>query len=91
MSFSDCSYMRRALELAKKARFNCPPNPAVGCVIVKDRRIIGEGFTQKTGEAHAEVMALQRRGFPRRKRGGRNGLRDAGAVLALRAAHRRVP
>mgnify|MGYP000076139199 CR=1 FL=1 len=54
MSFSDCSYMRRALELAKKARFNCPPNPAVGCVIVKDRRIIGEGFTQKTGEAHAE-------------------------------------
>ena len=45
MSFSDCSYMRRALELAKKARFNCPPNPAVGCVIVKDRRIIGEGFT----------------------------------------------
>ena len=35
MSFSDCSYMRRALELAKKARFNCPPNPAVGCVIVK--------------------------------------------------------
>ena len=59
MSFSDCSYMRRALELAKKARFNCPPNPAVGCVIVKDRRIIGEGFTQKTGEAHAEVMALR--------------------------------
>ncbi len=49
MSFSDCSYMRRALELAKKARFNCAPNPAVGCVIVKDRRIIGEGFTQKTG------------------------------------------
>ena len=59
MSFSDCSYMRSALELAKKARFNCPPNPAVGCVIVKDRRIIGEGFTQKTGEAHAEVMALR--------------------------------
>ena len=83
MSFSDCSYMRRALELAKKARFNCPPNPAVGCVIVKDRRIIGEGFTQKTGEAHAEVMAL-RDAASRGKRGGRNGLRDAGAVLALR-------
>lgn len=59
MSFSDISYMHRALELAKRARFNCPPNPAVGCVIVKDRRIIGEGFTQKTGEAHAEVMALR--------------------------------
>lgn len=59
MSFSDISYMRRALELARKAQFNCPPNPAVGCVIVKDRRIIGEGFTQKTGQAHAEVMALR--------------------------------
>lgn len=59
MSFSDISYMRRALELARKAQFNCPPNPAVGCVIVKDRRVIGEGFTQKTGQAHAEVMALR--------------------------------
>ena len=66
MSFSDCSYMRRALELAKKARFNCPPNPAVGCVIVKDRRI------------------LARRGLPRRKRRGRNGLRNARAVFTLR-------
>ena len=59
MSFSDIAYMRRALELAQQARPICPPNPAVGCVIVKDRRIIGEGHTQKTGEAHAEVMALR--------------------------------
>ena len=59
MSFSDISFMNRALELAKLAQFNCPPNPAVGCVIVKDRQIIGEGYTQKTGGPHAEVMALR--------------------------------
>lgn len=59
MSFSDISYMHRALELAREARMICPPNPAVGCVIVKDRRVIGEGHTQRTGEAHAEVMALR--------------------------------
>lgn len=59
MSFSDISYMKRALALAEQAQPNCPPNPAVGCVIVKDRKVIGEGFTQKTGEAHAEVMALR--------------------------------
>ncbi len=59
MSFSDISYMQRALALAAKAVPNCPPNPAVGCVIVKDRQVIGEGYTQKTGSAHAEVMALR--------------------------------
>lgn len=53
MSFSDCSYMRRALELAKKARFNCPPNPAVGCVIVKDRRTSAKVLLKRPGEAHA--------------------------------------
>ncbi len=59
MSFSDTSYMQRALALAAKATPNCPPNPAVGCVIVKDQQIIGEGFTQETGKAHAEIMALR--------------------------------
>lgn len=59
MSFSDISFMKRALALAENALPNCPPNPAVGCVIVKDRKVIGEGFTQKTGEAHAEIMALR--------------------------------
>ncbi len=59
MSFSDNSYMQRALALAAKATPNCPPNPAVGCVIVKDQQILGEGFTQETGKAHAEVMALR--------------------------------
>ncbi len=51
--------MHEALKLADCASFNCPPNPAVGCVIVKDNQIIGSGYTQKTGCAHAEVMALE--------------------------------
>ena len=52
--------MARALELAKKARFICPPNPAVGCVLVSAAGdIIGTGHTQRTGEAHAEIMALR--------------------------------
>lgn len=55
----DIHYMKEALSLADKAAFNCPPNPAVGCVIVKDDHVIGKGFTQKTGSAHAEVMALR--------------------------------
>lgn len=55
----DIHYMKEALSLADKAAFNCPPNPAVGCVIVKDDCVIGQGFTQKTGSAHAEVMALR--------------------------------
>ncbi|MCD8339219.1 MAG: bifunctional diaminohydroxyphosphoribosylaminopyrimidine deaminase/5-amino-6-(5-phosphoribosylamino)uracil reductase RibD [Burkholderiales bacterium] len=59
MSFSDLSWMQRALNLAELAQPNCPPNPAVGCVIVKDRQVIGEGYTQETGKAHAEVMALR--------------------------------
>lgn len=50
----------RALSLAAQARLLAPPNPAVGCVLVSaDGRIIGEGHTQRTGGAHAEVMALR--------------------------------
>lgn len=56
---SDEVYMRRALELAQRARPIAPPNPAVGAVLVKGGRIIGEGFTQKAGGPHAEVMALR--------------------------------
>ena len=51
--------MDRALALAALARLLAPPNPAVGCVLVAaDGRILGEGHTQRTGQAHAEVMAL---------------------------------
>ena len=54
---SDNIYMQRALELAKKG-VNCSPNPLVGAVIVKDRKIIGEGYHHTYGEKHAEVEAI---------------------------------
>ena len=56
----DDDFMRRALALAERARLVCPPNPAVGCVLVgAGGAVIGEGHTQAVGQAHAEVMALR--------------------------------
>lgn len=52
-------YMRRAIELAKKGRGYTNPNPLVGAVIVKDHKIIGEGYHEKIGELHAERNALK--------------------------------
>ena len=52
--------MSTAIELARQARTVCPPNPAVGCVILDaNHQIIGQGHTQRTGGAHAEIMALR--------------------------------
>ncbi|WP_338811904.1 bifunctional diaminohydroxyphosphoribosylaminopyrimidine deaminase/5-amino-6-(5-phosphoribosylamino)uracil reductase RibD [Bernardetia sp. Wsw4-3y2] len=51
-------YMQRALQLAEKGKGSVSPNPLVGCVIVAENRIIGEGYHKKYGEAHAEVNAL---------------------------------
>lgn len=55
-------YMLRALSLAARAVPHASPNPAVGAVLVKDGRIVGEGFTQPPGGDHAEVVALRRAG-----------------------------
>lgn len=55
---NDEVYMQRCLELAKMGMGNVSPNPMVGCVIVCEDEIIGEGFHQKIGEAHAEVNAI---------------------------------
>lgn len=55
---TDRDYMRRAIELAKGGLGGVNPNPLVGAVIVKDGRIIGEGFHQKYGELHAERNAI---------------------------------
>ena len=52
-------YMNQALTLAQKGRGKVSPNPLVGCVIVKNGKIIGEGYHQEFGEDHAEVMALK--------------------------------
>ncbi|TKB49237.1 bifunctional diaminohydroxyphosphoribosylaminopyrimidine deaminase/5-amino-6-(5-phosphoribosylamino)uracil reductase RibD [Ferrimonas sediminicola] len=64
MSWSqdDFQHMRRAIELARRGRFSTRPNPAVGCVIVRDGRVVGEGFHPKAGEPHAEVFALRAAG-----------------------------
>ena len=51
-------FMKRALELATQGMGNVAPNPLVGCVIVYEDRIIGEGFHQRFGGAHAEVHAI---------------------------------
>lgn len=50
--------MARALQLAKKGWYSTHPNPRVGCLLVKDDRIIGEGYHRKAGELHAERNAL---------------------------------
>ncbi|MCW7764267.1 bifunctional diaminohydroxyphosphoribosylaminopyrimidine deaminase/5-amino-6-(5-phosphoribosylamino)uracil reductase RibD [Photorhabdus luminescens] len=59
---NDKKYMARALELARQGRFTTSPNPNVGCVIVCDGQIIGEGFHLRSGEPHAEVHALRMAG-----------------------------
>ncbi len=55
-------YMQHAIRLAKKGLYTTDPNPNVGCVIVKDDTIIGEGWHQRAGEAHAEINALAEAG-----------------------------
>ncbi|MDU5100153.1 MAG: bifunctional diaminohydroxyphosphoribosylaminopyrimidine deaminase/5-amino-6-(5-phosphoribosylamino)uracil reductase RibD [Peptoniphilus grossensis] len=58
-NFNDSFYMLRALELAEKGIGHTKTNPLVGCVIVKDEEIIGEGAHLKFGENHAEVNAIE--------------------------------
>jgi diaminohydroxyphosphoribosylaminopyrimidine deaminase / 5-amino-6-(5-phosphoribosylamino)uracil reductase len=58
----DYRWMARALELAKRGYYSARPNPRVGCVIVKDNEVVGEGFHYRAGEAHAEVHALRAAG-----------------------------
>ena len=57
-SMTDADYMRRAITLAQQGRGWTSPNPLVGAVIVKDGRIIGEGYHEKYGELHAERNAI---------------------------------
>ena len=58
IKMTDQEYMLRAIQLAKKGEGWTNPNPMVGAVIVKDGRIIGEGYHKKYGELHAERNAI---------------------------------
>jgi diaminohydroxyphosphoribosylaminopyrimidine deaminase/5-amino-6-(5-phosphoribosylamino)uracil reductase len=58
----DCGHMARALRLADRGRYTAHPNPVVGCVLVKDDEIVGEGWHKKDGHEHAEINALSSAG-----------------------------
>jgi diaminohydroxyphosphoribosylaminopyrimidine deaminase/5-amino-6-(5-phosphoribosylamino)uracil reductase len=77
-------FMLRALELAERGRYTVSPNPMVGCVIVRDGVIIGEGWHQRAGEAHAEIAAL---------RNASGNVRDATMYVTLEPCshHGRTP
>lgn len=62
----DVRYMARALVLARRGLYTTDPNPRVGCVVVKDGRVVGEGWHERAGEAHAEVHALRAAGVDAR-------------------------
>jgi diaminohydroxyphosphoribosylaminopyrimidine deaminase/5-amino-6-(5-phosphoribosylamino)uracil reductase len=76
--------MKRALELARNGLYTSTPNPRVGCVVVNRGRIVGEGWHEKAGAPHAEVVALEKA-----------GKRAAGATLYVTlepcAHHGRTP
>jgi diaminohydroxyphosphoribosylaminopyrimidine deaminase/5-amino-6-(5-phosphoribosylamino)uracil reductase len=78
-SEQDHTFMSRALALAYQGLNTTMPNPRVGCVIVKDGVVIGEGFHKKAGEPHAEILAL----LAARVQVGADGLVGATVYLTL--------
>lgn len=61
-SIQDRIWMARAIKLADQGRYSTQPNPRVGCVIVRDGEVVGEGYHVRAGEGHAEVNALRMAG-----------------------------
>lgn len=62
MADSDIQYMQRCLTLAEKGRYTARPNPVVGAVLVKDEKVLAEGWHEKAGQPHAEIVALESAG-----------------------------
>jgi diaminohydroxyphosphoribosylaminopyrimidine deaminase / 5-amino-6-(5-phosphoribosylamino)uracil reductase len=58
----DHRYMARAIQLATRGRYTSQPNPRVGCVLVRDEHVVGEGYHRRAGEPHAERNALAEAG-----------------------------
>ncbi|HEY8117676.1 MAG TPA: bifunctional diaminohydroxyphosphoribosylaminopyrimidine deaminase/5-amino-6-(5-phosphoribosylamino)uracil reductase RibD [Methylophilaceae bacterium] len=83
-TIADHHFMSQALRLAERGLYTTTPNPRVGCVIVKDGIIVGEGAHLKAGQAHAEVHALQQAG------GKANGA-DVYVTLEPCSHHGRTP
>jgi len=61
-SAAESAFMARALRLAERGVYTAHPNPMVGCVLVKNGEIVGEGWHERAGEAHAEINALRAAG-----------------------------
>ena len=59
---TDSVYMARAIQLAERGLYTTQPNPRVGCVLVKNDKIIAQGWHKKAGQAHAEIHALKQAG-----------------------------
>ena len=59
---NDNYYMGHAIKLARKGLYTTHPNPRVGCVVVKDGKIVGEAWHDMAGQPHAEVLALRQSG-----------------------------
>jgi len=81
---ADQDYMARALALAERGLYTTTPNPRVGCVLVRDNAIVGEGWHERAGEPHAEIVALRAAG---------NAARGATAYVTLEPCchHGRTP
>lgn len=62
MDSNHANYMRKAIELAEKARGNTNPNPMVGALVVRNGEVISEGYHEEAGKPHAEKIALKRAG-----------------------------
>lgn len=62
MNAADSQWMAQALRLAERGMYTTSPNPRVGCVLVKDSKMVGEGWHERAGEPHAEVHALRAAG-----------------------------